>query len=72
MRLIRVGQVTINFDLVTGVRDLSVTDASGQVHPGPVRVEFGGGNSMDIRHGADELRSWLVANSLVLTQPTPP
>jgi hypothetical protein len=66
MTLIRIGQLVINLDRVTSIRDLSTVDAQGQSVPGPIRLGFVGGETCEIVGGADALRTWLGTNAQTL------
>lgn len=60
MTLINVGSLTINFDQVALVRDLSPDPVNG---PRLVRVEFAGGHAIDLTAHAAEVMSWVAQNS---------
>jgi hypothetical protein len=61
MALLRVGQLTLNLDQVTVIRDLSPQAP----HRGGLRIEFQGGQRIEIVNEAecDPLRAWILANA---------
>jgi hypothetical protein len=67
MTLLRVGQLTINLAQVTLNRDL---DAPA-THRGGLRVEFAGGQGIDVvkQADADFVRVWLQSSSEDVSQP---
>ncbi len=67
MNLIRVGPSIVNLDRVTCIRDVSRTDALGQVTQSCYRIEFDNHESVEILNHADALRQWLSISSSVTT-----
>ncbi len=67
MTLVRLGQVIVNFDLVTHVRDMS---APGAATSGPFLVEFVRGHSIQVTAAAAPLAAWLAGHLTDLT-PSP-
>ncbi|MDB5350785.1 MAG: hypothetical protein JWN86_2032 [Planctomycetota bacterium] len=63
MKLVKLGQIILNFDLATYIRDPGGAGSSA-----PLMVEFGPGQCLEVVAGADVLRAWLAAN---LTDITP-
>jgi hypothetical protein len=63
MTLIRIGQLTLNLDNATSIRDLSTKDASGADVPGPIRLNFAGGEEVVVLDQAPALRGWLAGHS---------
>jgi hypothetical protein len=63
MTLIQIGQLTLNLDNVTSIRDLSTKDSTGAVVPGPIRLTFGRGEEVVVNDQAPALRAWLTTNS---------
>ena len=68
MTLVQIGQLTLNLDAVTSIRDLSVRDASGTVVQGLYRVEFVQGPPIEIARDADALRQYIAAHATVMPQ----
>ncbi len=71
MTLVKIGQMILNFDRVTQVRDLSSATAVG-----PIVVEFGKGHVVQVHAQAGALKAWLDAHVAVPVAPpvvpTPP
>lgn len=53
MNLVKIGQVVLNFDQVTYIKDTGT---------GSVMVELVGNKCMDVISHADELRTWLASH----------
>ena len=60
MLLVKFGQIYLNFDLVTSVRDQSTPDASGALE-----IEFGPGHSLRLYEEATALRGWLDTKAVI-------
>lgn len=70
MALIKIGQVIVNTDRVTCIRDLSDRDASGTVTRGLFRIEFARDHSIDIAACHEELSQWIAGNATILAAST--
>jgi hypothetical protein len=71
MNLVRFGQTTVNMDRVTCIRDLSTRDGSGQVTQGLMRLEFSGGEPVEVAQHSAQLRTWLLNQATDLTPLVP-
>lgn len=67
MTLVKIGKTTINFDLVTCIRELAPAGAS----TGILRVEFGPSYHIDLADGFAQAKNWLDSHSTTppLTMP---
>jgi hypothetical protein len=63
MNLLRIGQLIVNMDRATCVRDLSTRDTSGQVIRGLIRIEFAPDDYVVIPEPPSGLRTWLTDHS---------
>ncbi len=72
MTLVQVGQLIINFDAVSHIRDLSTTDALGNAVPGPMVIEFGIGGCVQITEGTAALKGWINGVAKNVTATTAP
>jgi hypothetical protein len=70
MNLVRIGQLVVNLDNVTCIRDLSDRDGLGQVTRKLYQVEFDKDHSVEVSAHYDDLAAWL-ADALVETAPSP-
>jgi len=63
VRLVRFGEVVVNFDRVTVVRQFAAT-AGGESGPGGlVRIEFGPGHAIELAEEAGQVAAWLAATA---------
>lgn len=72
MRLIQLGRLVMNMDLVTRIEDLTFVTPAGTTEPGPIRIEFDLGNRIEVLNDADALRAWLATNVSVVALPPAP
>ena len=66
MKLVKIGQITLNLDLATYVRDPGGTGSSS-----PLMVEFGPDQCLEVLSNADALRAWIAANLTTDLTPAP-
>ena len=71
MTLLKLGQVYLNLDSVTLIRDVSSRDGAGLLLQGMFRVEFIGGGAMEVATDSETLRAWINGN-LAALPPTGP
>lgn len=72
MNLIRVGSHFVNLDLVSRITDLSSRDSGGQTIQGLLRIEFDGGQDVEIAQDALAVLAWLDQRSTRLPPPLIP
>jgi hypothetical protein len=65
MKLARLGTISINFDRVSTIRDLTPDPGGG---PRLVRIEFEEGHTVDVTTHAQQLIDWVNAQA---TEPVP-
>jgi hypothetical protein len=70
MNLIQFGTAIVNLDQVTCIRELSVTDGSGQPGPPCYRIEFDNHEAIEIVSHAGEVQQWL-AGATIIRMPAP-
>ena len=58
MKLVKIGQVYLNFDQVRHVRD-----PGGAGSGAPLTIDFARGQALILHTQADSLRTWLAANA---------